>query len=329
MGSVDALLRVPLLDGPTPLARLEHFRRALGPLAPRIWIKRDDRGPLALGGNKLRKLELLLADAVRERADTVITLGAVQSNHCAQTAAAARRLGLLPVLLLRGAPEAPPIGNLALDRLFGAEIRLEPAPSAGWGERVATELRAAGRTPYLIPYGGSNALGALGFFFAGSELETQAEARGLQLKEIVVASSSGGTQAGLVLARAAGRLRAEVLGISVDLAPGELSAKIHALTREAATRFDLVAPGEGEVRIADQWIGPGYAELDDKTRDAIELLARTEGILTDPVYTGKAIAALIDLARAGRWSPDDDVLFWHTGGVAAVFAYAEALLHEA
>ncbi len=313
--------RVPLLAGPTPLVRLERFSRAIAPNGPTIWMKRDDLTPLAMGGNKLRKLEYLLGEALDKGADTVITLGAVQSNHACQTAAAARRYGLEPVLLLKGPRAVPSAGNLLLDRLFGATVLLDPRPPADWGERVAEDLRRQGRRPYLIPYGGSNATGALGYVAAGFELAEQLEALALKPVEIVVTSSSGGTQAGLVVAHAAGRLRAPILGISVDPPAEELAETVHRLATETARRVALPPPARHHVHVTDAYVGPGYAQMNEATREAILLLARTEGVLTDPVYTGKALSGLVDLARRGRWQPDHHVIFWHTGGLPGLFAY--------
>ncbi len=313
--------RVELLTGSTPVVRLDRFSYAVNPDGPTIWMKRDDLTPLAMGGNKLRKLEFLLGEALDQGADTVITLGAIQSNHACQTAAAARSLGLEPVLLLRGSHATPETGNLLLDRIFGAAIFLDPSPPHDWGEQVAEQLRQEGRKPYLIPYGGSNAVGALGYVAAGLELAHQLSELELELAEIVVTSSSGGTQAGLVVAHAAGWLRAPVLGVSVDQSASALAEAVYHLAVETAERIGVVRPERRHVRVTDDYVGPGYAKMNQATREAILLLARTEGILTDPVYTGKALSGLIDLARRGRWSTGQHVLFWHTGGLPGLFAY--------
>lgn len=313
--------RIPLLTGPTPVVRLDRFSYAVNPNGPTIWMKRDDLTPLAMGGNKLRKLEFLLGEALDQGADTVITLGAVQSNHACQTAAAARALGLEPVLLLRGPSVVPSTGNVLLDRIFGATLYLDPSPPPNWGEQVAAELSRQGRKPYLIPYGGSNAVGVLGYVAAGLELAGQLADMELELAEIVVTSSSGGTQAGLVVAHAAGWLEAPVLGVSVDPPAAALAETVHRLAVEAAERLGLPQPAREHVRVTDAYVGPGYAKMNQATQEAILLLARTEGILTDPVYTGKALSGLIDLARQGRWSATQHVLFWHTGGLPGLFAY--------
>jgi L-cysteate sulfo-lyase len=304
--------KVALLLGPTPLVRLDGFSRAIG--GPTFWMKRDDLTGLALGGNKLRKLELFMKEAIDQGATHVITLGAIQSNHACQTAAASRKLGLEPVLLLRGPKDAPRTGNLVLDDLFGAEVRLDDAPPDDWGERVRTELVERGLRPYLIPYGGSNALGAIGYFLAARELPPE-----LTFDEIVVTSSSGGTQAGLVLARSNGVLTAPVLGVSVDLDRAAIGAKVKTIAGDAASRFELLPPNDDEVSITDAYIGPGYAIADDRTLEAMKTIAQTEAVIVDPVYTGKMIAAAIDLSRSGRWRESANVLFWHTGGAAALF----------
>ncbi|RME09991.1 MAG: D-cysteine desulfhydrase family protein [Ardenticatenia bacterium] len=313
--------RVELLAEPTPLMRLHRFTRAVAPEGPIIWMKRDDLTPLVMGGNKVRKLEFLLAEALAQGCDTVITLGAWQSNHACQTAAAARKLGLRAVLLLRGDPQAPRVGNLLLDTLLGAEIRLDPHPPRDWGERVKAELEAEGRRVYFIPYGGSNATGALGYAAAGVELAQQLAAHGIEPAEIVITSSSGGTQAGLLLAQAAGFFSAPILGVSVDERTPELTDKVISIARAAAVRYGLRTPAVEAVRVTDAYVGPGYARLTPGARYAIHLLAQTEGILTDPVYTGKALAGLVDMARSGRWKPGEHVVFWHTGGLPALFAY--------
>lgn len=316
----DPAPRLALLDGPTPLARLDRLRAALGPDAPELWIKRDDRTPLALGGNKLRKLEWHLGAAQAAGADVVVTTGAAQSNHCAQTAAAACFAGLRCVLLLRGRPELARTGNLRLDTIYGAELELEPEPPADWMSRTLERLRAAGARPHPIPYGGTDAVGALGYRAAGAELAEQCEARGLALSEIVCASSSGGTQAGLVLAVAEGRLRAPVLGVSAELDAAGLEVRVRAAVDAAVERFGLARPPPEALRCDGDFVGPGYGLADARTEEAMRLLARTEGLLVDPVYTGKALAAVVAHVRAGRWSREDRVLFWHTGGAGGLLA---------
>lgn len=315
--------RLSIVETPTPLMRLRALSKALG--GPSFWMKRDDLTPLAFGGNKLRKLEFHLAEALAQGASHLVTLGAEQSNHACQTAAAARRFGFQPVLLLRGPPDAPRRGNLFLAQLFGAEIRLDPTPPEDWGAAVTEELRQKGHRPYLIPYGGSNALGALGYLVAGGELAEETKVRAVRFDEIVVASSSGGTQAGLLLARTNAGLEAPVLGVSAELEASRLAARVMELARTSATHFGLEEPVEGDLHVTSDYLDGGYAKFGSATKEAIELLARTEGIVTDPVYTGKAVGAAIDLARRGRWRKEANVLLWHTGGLPAVLTF-DALL---
>jgi len=296
---------------------------------PRLLIKRDDQTGLATGGNKTRKLEHLMADALAQGADTVVTLGAAQSNHARQTAAAAAKLGLKALLLLRG--EEPPLrnGNLLLDDLLGAEVRwmgpqrrLPPERIAG----VLEELKQAGQKPYLVPYGGSNEVGVLGYIQAMRELLDQLEEKGKKADYMVSASSSGGTQVGLVLGAKIYGYEGKIMGISVDLKKGALLNRLIDLAQVTAARwgFDL-SLGRDDFIVYDDYLGEGYGLLGPPEVEAIRLLARTEGILLDPVYTGRAMAGLIDLIRRGTFRPDEVVIFWHTGGTPALFAYAQEL----
>jgi L-cysteate sulfo-lyase len=319
--------RYPLAHLPTPLEPMARLSAALG--GPQIWIKRDDQTGLATGGNKTRKLELLIADALDQQADVVLTVGAVQSNHCRQTAAAAARAGLGCVLVLRG--EAPPhaqwTGNLLLDDLLGARLwwagdhdPLEALAAAAQAEQ------AAGRRPYVIPYGGSNEVGAAAYALAFEELWGQMQAQGLDFARVVFASSSGGTQAGLIVGAAACGYRGQVLGISVDKTGGHLRETVAALLAPTAAHLGLdLDLGPGDVLVNDDYLGGGYAVLTAAEREAVRLIARTEGILLDPVYTGKAMAGLLGLIRTGEIDASEQVLFWHTGGLPALFAYAPDL----
>jgi len=324
--------RFTLAHLPTPL---ELMHRLSGTLAgPQIWIKRDDQTGLATGGNKARKLELLIADALGQGADVVLTVGAAQSNHCRQTAAAAVRAALDCVLVLRGNARSPEqwTGNLLLDDLLGARICWsgEDDPLTAL-EAAADAERAAGRRPYVIPLGGSNALGAAAYALAFEELWKQLEElwawEPLHFDRIVVASSSGGTQAGLIVGAKACGYRGQVLGISIDKTGGHLRETVSALLAPTAAQLKLdLEFGPDDILINDGYLGAGYAVLTDAERDAIRLLARTEGILLDPVYTGKAMAGLLDLVRRGEIGAQETVLFWHTGGTPALFAYARDLL---
>ena len=320
--------RIQLGHLPTPLEPMERLTAALG--GPSIWIKRDDQTGLATGGNKTRKLELLLADALAQAADVVLTAGAVQSNHCRQTAAAAARAGVDCVLVLRG--EAPPVaqwtGNLFLDDLLGAQFWWagDGDPLAALESAAAAE-RAAGRRPYVIPYGGSNAIGAAAYALAFDEIWDQMSALGIRFDRILFASSSGGTQAGLVVGAKARGFEGQVLGISVDKTAGHLRDTVWDLLSPTAAHLGLdLAFQPGDVAIDDRFLGGGYAVLTSAEREAVRLLARNEGILLDPVYTGKAMAGLLGLVRGGEIGSDETVVFWHTGGTPALFAYAGELM---
>jgi D-cysteine desulfhydrase family pyridoxal phosphate-dependent enzyme len=332
---MKAFSRFYLAHLPTPLEPMSRLTGALG--GPEIWIKRDDQTGLATGGNKTRKLELLIADALACKADVVLTVGAVQSNHCRQTAAAAARAGLDCVLVLGG--DAPPpgawTGNLLLDDLLGARVWWagDGDPLAAM-EAAAEAERAAGRRPYAIPYGGSNAIGAAAYALAFGELAGQMDSgsgdEALRFDRILFASSSGGTQAGLIVGAKANDYAGQVLGISVDKTGGKLREAVTDLLAPTAERLghDLEL-GPADVEIKDDYLGGGYAILTDAERDAIRFVAQLEGILLDPVYTGKAMAALIDLVRCRAIDRDERVLFWHTGGTPALFAYAGDLVTRA
>jgi D-cysteine desulfhydrase family pyridoxal phosphate-dependent enzyme len=331
------LPRYPLAFLPTPLHPLPRLSAGFcgGTAGSRagfaIWIKRDDQTGLGFGGNKTRKLELLLADALAQGCDTLLTTGAVQSNHCRQTAAAAAHAGLGCHLVLGGQPPTQPNGNYLLDNLLGATLH--------WTTRenrlnrlhaLADELRAAGGHPYVITYGGSDPVGASGYALAMEELFDQARAHNLRLNAIVVASSSGGTQAGMVAGARALGWDVPILGISIDEKKHDLQAKVADLaTRTAAHlgRNDIFAPAE--ILVNDSYLGAGYGIVGALEKEAVRLMARTEGILLDPVYTGRAFGGMVDLLRsrpdlfaAPPCTGPATVLFWHTGGQPALFAYA-------
>jgi D-cysteine desulfhydrase family pyridoxal phosphate-dependent enzyme len=322
----DRVPRVRLAQLPTPIEELPRLSRALG--GPRILAKRDDLTGLAGGGNKTRKLEFSLGEALRQEADTLVTLGAVQSNHARQTAAAAARCGLRCVLVLSGGPPRAENGNLLLDRLLGAEVVFAGARTR---EEVAAEAvaaeRAAGRRPFLIPVGASDEIGAVGYVAAAEELAAQLEAQRLRVDRIVFASSSFGTQAGLCLGVKALGLGAQIAGVAIDAPRAEVQAQVAALAGRTARRLGLdVAIDPGAVIAFDGYLGGGYAVLGDAEREAIALVARQEGLLLDPVYTGRAMAGLVDLVRKKAFGAGETILFWHTGGTPALHAYAEGLL---
>jgi D-cysteine desulfhydrase family pyridoxal phosphate-dependent enzyme len=325
--NLDDFPRAALAHLPTPLEPMERLSAELG--GPRLWVKRDDCTGLALGGNKTRKLEFLMAEALEAGADSVITAGGVQSNHVRQTAAAAAKLGLAAHLVLtRNVPWDKDgydrTGNILLDRLLGAEIRILPAGSdrAAAMDALAASLRAAGGRPYVIPLGGSNATGALGYALCARELLAQAEALCGGLDAVVLASSSGGSQAGLIAGLAALDHPARVIGIEVDGDREGVAAAVREVAAAAAQRLGLDA-GEvvARVEVVAGYGGPGYGLPTPEMRRAVELAARREGLLLDPVYSGKAMAGLIGLIAEGRFGPDDRVVFLHSGGTPALFAY--------
>ena len=321
----DHLPRVPLACLPTPLHELPRLSRALG--GPRLWIKRDDQTGLALGGNKTRKLEFSLGQALRQGADTLVTLGAVQSNHARQTAAAAAAQGLRCVLVLRGDPPPLPNGNLLLDHLLGARVVFTGARDR---EVVARELvaaeTAAGHRPYLIPVGASDEIGAAGYVAALEEMTGQLDAMGVRPDRVVMASSSFGTQAGLCVGAKALGFSAQIAAVAIDSPRAELQAGVAAIAAPLAVRLGLeVSVTPGEVIAHDGYLGAGYAIMGRPEREAIALVARHEGILLDPVYTGRAMAGLIDLIRRREFGAGETIVFWHTGGSPALFAYADEL----
>ncbi len=321
----DSLPRVSLGFFPTPLQELPRLSKALG--GPRLLVKRDDQTGLATGGNKTRKLEFTVGEALRRGADTLVTLGGVQSNHARQTAAAAAAIGLRCVLVLRGNPPPAATGNLLLDHLLGARVVFsgERTREEKAGEVVAEE-RAAGRRPFLVPLGASDELGAPGFVAAMEELEAQLRERKLRVDRIVVASSSFGTQAGMCVGARRLGLGVRIEGIAIDSSADELRREVARIAAATERRLGLEPSiSAADVVGRDGYLGGGYAVLGEPEKEAILLAARTEGILLDPVYTGRAMAGLIDLVRRGEYGAGETILFWHTGGAAALHAYAPQL----
>jgi len=306
---------------PTPVEPMPRLAADLG--GPALWIKRDDQTGLAFGGNKTRKLEFLLADAQAHGARTVVTAGAVQSNHCRQTAAAAAHFGFECVLVLAGGPPKTANGNLLLDHLLGAKIVWAQGEDRETLLRSTFEKASAdGRRPYLIPYGGSNPLGAAAYAAALAEFLAQDVA----VDRIVFATSSGGTQAGLVAGARAHGFRGRITGISVDEPAAALSARVAALATQGMGLLGLEGSiGAAEIEVNDRFLGGGYGVMGEREKEAIRLFAQNEGILLDPVYTGRAAGGMIDLIRTGEISAEERVLFWHTGGTPALFAYADQL----
>lgn len=321
--------RVPLARLPTPIEPLPRLSAHLG--GPRLYVKRDDLTGLGLGGNKLRKLEFLLGEALAQGADTVLTVGALQSNHARLTAAACARLGLECELILRRGSHASEAylnnGNMLLDRLFGARLHLLRTHESRKACMVArTEvLRAEGQRPYGIPLGGSCGLGNLGYAACAEEILKQANAEKLEFDAVVVATGSGGTQGGLV----AGMKLLDgvpIIGIAVEGNRQEQEALASGQAEETLRLLGQADTGiAGEVIVLDEFVGPGYAKPSDSMREALRLAARFEGLVLDPVYTGKAFAGFIALARSGRFGKEQSLLFVHTGGAPGLFGYPESL----
>jgi L-cysteate sulfo-lyase len=318
--------RIALAYLPTPIERMERLTRYLG--GPDLYIKRDDQTGLATGGNKTRKLEFLVADALAQGCDHLITMGAPQSNHCRQTAAAAARYGLGCSLILRGYPPDSLTGNVLLDNLLGAHVYWKrDQPTKELLDTISHELKAMGHKPYVIPLGGSNVMGATGYVLAMEELMAQLTAEKIYIDFIVFASSSGGTQAGLAVGAEVTGFRGKLLGISVDHPADELKTQVAALATATATHLGLgMLPTVGRIDVNDDYLGEGYARVSEVEREAIRVVGQQEGILLDPVYTGRAMGGLIDLIRWGAFTRGQSVLFWHTGGTAALPAFADKLL---
>ena len=323
--------RISLAHLPTPLEYLPRLSEHLG--GPDIYVKRDDCTGLATGGNKTRKLEFSLGEAIQQGADTIITVGAVQSNHVRQTAAAACKLGLTCEVLLEHRVKEPSdtyanSGNVFLDRIFGANLREYPGGTdfdAGMAE-VADEIRAKGGSPYIVPGGASNAVGALGYVVCGIELLEQLQDQKLSMDHVVTATGSAGTHAGLAVGLRGSGSDLPILGIGVNAPQDIQEERVHKLAIETA---ELVgAPGcvARDDIIADcNYIGPGYGEPTESMNEAVLMLARLEGLLFDPVYSGKALAGMIDYVRQGRFTSGQNIVFLHTGGSAGLFAYADSL----
>ncbi len=302
---------------PTPIEELPRLSDLLA--GPRILVKRDDQTGLAFGGNKTRKLEFLVAEAQGQGARMLISGGAMQSNHCRQTAAAAARYGFECTLVLTGDLPEKPSANLLLDELFGA--RIVHVPDRKDRDRVLQETFgsavAEGKKPYLVPYGGSSPTGALGYAFAMEEFMQQ----NIHADWIVFGTSSGGTHAGLVLGQRVFGFKGRVLGISIDESEEWLKNHVSKLASDASERLgERIEFTPAEVLANAAYCKAGYGVLTDAEREAIQLFAKYEGLLLDPVYTGRAAAGMIDLIRRGFFKKDETVLFWHTGGQPALFA---------
>ncbi len=322
---LDSLPRLPLAFLPTPVVQGDSIRSRIGPDAPSVLLKLDAWSGPALGGNKIRKLELVLG-AMNPATDTLITCGGPQSNHCRVTAAVAARLGLRCILVVNGEPPDPPTGNSLLMRLFGAEIRAvatrgDRAPAM---EEIARELRSRGGRPLVIPLGASTPLGSLGYVRAAVELDQQMRERGgwgEGQTTIFVASSSCGTLAGLALGfTILGRENVRLVGVSADVTAAEILDSTREIARGAAELLGFTGePGSDLVVPEDRFVGEGYGIPTTESDEAARLFGTRAGLILDPFYTAKAAAGLLDWARSDRLQANDTALFWHTGGAPAVF----------
>jgi D-cysteine desulfhydrase family pyridoxal phosphate-dependent enzyme len=320
MRGLTSLPSIPLVAGPSPVEELHRLRTALGG-GPRLLVKRDDALPFAFGGNKVRKMQLVAADALARGADTLITSGGIQSNHARVTAAAAAKLGLSCVVVANGAAQDHPTANALLDRLLGAQVRYvaertERAPAMA---AAAEELRRAGRHPYVIPIGASTPLGAAAFVSAIEELRQQLP----KAPDVIVHStSSGGTQAGLAAGCVLAAAGTRVVGISADERSAALERDIRQILEGVPALLGLpdATFASAAVEVDDRFVGGGYGVPTPESVEAIELLARTEALFLDPTYTAKAMAGLLARLRGGEFRDDETVLFWHTGGQVGLFA---------
>lgn len=305
--------RFTLIAEPTPVHEMTALREELGG-GPRLLVKRDDVIPFGFGGNKVRKLEYVLAEAVESDADTLVTLGGLQSNHARATAAAAATLGMKCVLIVNGTPQDVPTGNARLEQILGAEIEYIPSRNerAAARDRAMERLRAEGRNPFFIPLGASTSLGAIGFVNAIGELVAQ----GVEPDVIVHAGSSGGTQAGLVAGAALLRLDTRIIAVSADDSAADIKRNVTSIIRGIDELHDF----DGELEVDDTRVGDGYGVPTDASREAQALAARREAIFVDHTYTAKAMGALIASVRDGTFTSDQTVLFWHTGGQPGIFA---------
>ena len=318
-GALRSLPSVPFAPAPTPVDELGSLCTALGG-GPRLLVKRDDAIAFAFGGNKVRKIRLVAAEAQRSGADTLITTGGVQSNHARVTAAAAAALGMKCILVVNGVAPDRPTANALLDKLLGADVRYvtardERAPAM---ERAADEVRRTGGTPFVIPLGASTPLGAAGLVEAIAELAEQIDPPDV----IVHSSSSGGTQTGLVAGCALAGWSTRVIGVSADESSAVLERDVRVLLGGLAELLGFASDrfASARVTVDDRFVGPGYGIPTAESREAIELTARTEALFLDPTYTGKAMAGLIARIRRREFDKGETVLFWHTGGQVALFA---------
>jgi L-cysteate sulfo-lyase len=322
--------RLRITHGPTPLEPMKRLSEALG--GPNLWIKRDDCTGLASGGNKTRKLEYLMAEAVQQGADTVITQGATQSNHARQTAAIAARLGMHCHIILEDRTgytfdDYKHSGNVFLDHLFGASVSEVPVDTDmnRAMTQLADKLKGQRRKPYIIPGGGSNPVGALGYVTCALELMDQANNIGVAFDSLLHATGSAGTQAGLVLGLYGARSQIPVYGVGVRAPKAAQEERVYSLACETAELLGVPGSVQRDDVVANcDYVGPGYGKPTPGMIEAVKMLARLEGILLDPVYSGKGMAGLIDLCRKGHFKKGQNVVFLHTGGSVGLYGYMHA-----
>jgi len=318
--------RVELAYAPTPLLRLERLSKELG---VELWVKRDDLTGLLETGNKIRKLEFLVGEALAARADTLITCGTLQSNCCRTVAAVAARLGLRAILALRGAPPVELDGNLLLGRLLGAEVRY--CTDEEWAridevlEELAVGVRRHGGAPYIIPESGATVTGALGYLACGEELAQQIRHGAPDFDTIAISAFSGGSQAGLLMAKQLYHLRADVVSVPIAWEATRVREYVTRIIGEARRRYALPVEAPAEIRLLDGYQGVGRAEVQAEELDMVVRVARSEGIVLDPVYTAKAFAGLLDRLRREPQALGASVCFVHTGGVFSLFPFRRAL----
>jgi D-cysteine desulfhydrase family pyridoxal phosphate-dependent enzyme len=325
---LETLPRYKLATLPTPLDELPRLSRELG---VRVLMKRDDLTGFALGGNKARKLEFLIADALAQHADILVTGGGPQSNHARMTAAAARKIGMDCQIVFFGAPPPDVNGNLLLDELLGAQMLYANTEDKIELDRILVrmtdELRAQGRQPYLIPVGGSTALGCASYVLAVGELLGQLNAQHIAPDYAFITTGSCGTHAGILAGMKFYNAAIPVYGITVSRVKSECEQRIPALVEKTTQLLDCQLPiTASDVIVNDAYIGPGYAKITPEAREAIHLVARLEGIFLDPVYTGKTMAGLIDLVARGEIARGATIVFWHTGGAPGIFGHAKDVL---
>ncbi len=323
---IDNLPRFHLAEFPTPIQYLAALTKACK--GPDIYIKRDDHTSLGMGGNKTRKLEFLIGEALEQEKDTLVTTGGIQSNHCRLTAAAARKAGLDCHLVLNGTEPKRPNGNLLLDKIFGATIHYcERKNRDKRLFQVADELAETGKKPYVIPVGGSNSIGAVGYVTAMKEFSHQIKDMDISPDAIVFATSSGGTQAGLTLGAKITGFKGDILGISIDQTQTGSDPFLPVLTQIASATAARIGSDiqmqESDFSLNCDYLGAGYAMPGDLEFDAIRDLSFLEGILLGPVYTARAMGGFLDLIQKGYFTKDQTVLFWHTGGTPELFAWAD------